>query len=292
MHIHRHHTAQSASTNSELIALITKGALDNNVIHRLTADSQTHGRGQHDRSWVSPVGNVYLSLYVPSALMGQLTGLLSPIIGLHLYNMPIISAINHARRAQYLPTIGVKWANDLGFYENNAMRHPTHHQAAKTVFCKLSGILIEPVKYQQKMTGVVIGVGLNVAVAPLITDGLYRACALADLTDDVPALVRCYDEISGACLDACAHHQQMTAALSAKLRHLPYDTQLITAFERAYDSAHALHDKHIGIFEQSNMTTPTHTGRCLGICADGTLKLATDTGIVHAHTGMARLLSD
>lgn len=290
MHIHRHHKPQSTSTNSELACLIADGALDVHAVHQLTADMQTHGRGQHDRSWVSPVGNVYLSLYVPSALIGQLTGLLSPMVGLHLYNMPIISAINHARRARHLPRLGVKWANDLGFYDHLSSSNDDCHKAP--LFHKLSGILIEPVKHQQKMAGVIIGVGLNVALAPIITDGLYRACALADLTDDIPSLARCYDEISRACLNACAHHLHMMTALQSKLRQLSYDESLITSFERAYDSAHTLHDKHIGIFEQSNMTTPTHTGRCLGICADGTLKLATDTGIVHAHTGMARLLSD
>lgn len=286
MYIHCHHHTLSTSTNDELQQMILNGTLDACAIHRLTAKMQTQGRGQYKRTWLSPQGNVYLSLYIPSHLINKLTGLLSPMIGLHLCQMPLITNINHQRLAKNLPVIGVKWPNDLGFHCHDECHHDM-------LFYKLAGILIEPIYIHQQLKGIVIGVGLNVNTTPIIDDRLYQACALADLTDNVPSLAQCYEQISTACLHACWHHQQITQSSHKQRQKPPNNESLIAQFEQDYNAMHTLNNQIIAIFAQNNMDKPNHIGRCLGIHGDGTLKISqnSDSAITHIHTGMARLLN-
>ena len=63
--LNHRHLSSSTSTNSELLEALQAGELDSNDKQLLTAETQTAGRGQHTRSWQSPPGNVYLSLYHP-----------------------------------------------------------------------------------------------------------------------------------------------------------------------------------------------------------------------------------
>ena len=113
--LNHRHVVSSASTNSELIEQIQNGKLDATAVQLLTAETQSAGRGQHGRSWQSPRGNVYLSLYHPVHM--PISGVLSLIIGVELANMPIIQTLNEQLQVQELTPIGVKWANDLGFYQ-------------------------------------------------------------------------------------------------------------------------------------------------------------------------------
>nr|WP_241879086.1 hypothetical protein [Psychrobacter sp. PraFG1]UNK05784.1 hypothetical protein MN210_03000 [Psychrobacter sp. PraFG1] len=62
--IHRH-VAVSPSTNSELMQQLANGDIDKTRPYLLTASMQTAGRGQRTRTWQSPIGNIYLSLYHP-----------------------------------------------------------------------------------------------------------------------------------------------------------------------------------------------------------------------------------
>lgn len=289
MNIDHRHKKESISTNSELIDDIKAERLPDDRPHLLTASTQSGGRGQHNRSWVSPVGNVYLSLYVPMQnpqapnLQGlhRLTGALSLCVGLALWQLPIIQTLNARRTARQLPPIQVKWANDLGVYESS-----------QALFNKLAGILIEPVFKQTNLTGVVIGVGLNITTAPIIKDGLYQAISLNCLSND-------------------SHHPfDPNLSLSAKDLYLPIAKQLMTAidthnqyttpqkhgicfdnnFINAFNVAHALTGKQVGIFEQDSMSTPSMMGECLGIDKDGTLLLADQGKVMRAFAGMAKVI--
>ena len=104
--LNHRHVASSASTNSELIEALQNGSLDVATVHVLTAETQSAGRGQHGRSWQSPRGNVYLSLYHPVHM--PISGLLSLIIGLELAKMPVIQTLNEQLQAQKMTPIGVK----------------------------------------------------------------------------------------------------------------------------------------------------------------------------------------
>ena len=142
--LNHRHVVSSPSTNSELIDAIRDGALCAGEVHLLTAETQTAGRGQRERSWQSPRGNVYLSLYHPVQM--PVSGLLSLIIGVELAKMPIIQMLNTQLQAQGLTPIGVKWANDLGFYNTQETDKNTQETDENLIyFSKLAGILIEPV---------------------------------------------------------------------------------------------------------------------------------------------------
>lgn len=278
-HLHRQ---VSPSTNSELSELIKTGAINHNTPQLMTADSQTAGRGQHSRSWVSPIGNVYLSLYVPMHSenphgLHRLTGALSLCVGLSLWQMNSLQSLNAQLKTSNLPSIQLKWANDLGFYQHNS------------IFCKLAGILIEPV-IKDKLLGVIIGVGLNVNNSPVIADGLYQAISLKALIDNhslhYPSNLKpqeFYQEMTNAIFDAITCHNSYTKNHN---HGIVFDKTFIEKF----NSAHALTHKKVAIFEQDNTTTPAHIGTCLGIHTDGTLILQHNHEIQYVFSGMAKLV--
>ena len=170
--INHQHLAVCGSTNSELLHSLAEDKIDKNRPYLLTASSQTAGRGQRARTWQSPIGNIYLSLYHP--LQVPISGLLSLVVGYHLTRLPIIQQINRQRRIANLPIIGVKWANDIGYYD------------VRNHFNKLAGILIEPVLTGNAITGVIVGVGLNIEAAPKLSESTeeemgYQAVSLTQI---------------------------------------------------------------------------------------------------------------
>src|SRR5919106_6278354 len=63
-----HILPQTASTNDEAKRLAAHGAPEGTVV---IAAQQTHGRGRHGRSFVSPPGGIYLSLLLRPRLQAQ-----------------------------------------------------------------------------------------------------------------------------------------------------------------------------------------------------------------------------
>lgn len=264
------------STNTQLIHAITNGTHPHTIPHLYTASHQTAGRGQHGRTWVSGADNVFLSLYVP---MGQgayelhtLSGLLSLVIGFHLVNMPIIQTINAHRQTNGLPPIGVKWANDMGFYDDKT-----------GIFRKLAGILIEPVfkKLNDKNTpvGVVVGVGLNVNNSPMIKDGLYQATCLNELSDINTYAQDLYIPMTNTILEAiqiCNHCKKPI---------------FLQNFIKKFNADHLLTNKLIHIFIQNNMTGIYAKGKCIGIGSAGELLLNDGGGIKPIFAGMAKIVN-
>lgn len=264
------------STNTQLIHAITNGTHPHTIPHLYTASHQTAGRGQHGRTWVSGADNVFLSLYVP---MGQgayelhtLSGLLSLVIGFHLVNMPIIQTINAHRQTNGLPPIGVKWANDMGFYDDKT-----------GIFRKLAGILIEPVfkKLNDKNTlvGVVVGVGLNVNNSPMIKDGLYQAACLNELSDINTYAQDLYIPMTNTILEAiqiCNHCKKPI---------------FLQNFIKKFNADHLLTNKLIHIFIQNNMTDIYAKGKCIGIGSAGELLLNDGGDIKPIFAGMAKIVN-
>lgn len=264
------------STNTQLIHAVTNGTYPHTIPHLYTASHQTAGRGQHGRTWVSGADNVFLSLYVP---MGQgayelhtLSGLLSLVIGFHLVNMPIIQTINAHRQTNGLPPIGVKWANDMGFYDDKT-----------GIFRKLAGILIEPVfkKLNDKNTlvGVVVGVGLNVNNSPMIKDGLYQATCLNELSDINTYAQDLYIPMTNTILEAiqiCNHCKKPI---------------FLQNFIKKFNADHLLTNKLIHIFIQNNMTGIYAKGKCIGIGSAGELLLNDGGDIKPIFAGMAKIVN-
>ena len=229
----------------------------------LTADIQSSGRGQHGRTWQSPLGNVYLSLYVPTqayaspqnlCLSYRLDGRLSLCVGYQLSQIPIIEHINQTRLAKHLPTIGVKWVNDVGFYQPQ--------DDLPDQFQKLSGILIEPVNVAGQMIGVVIGVGVNIAHAPVLTEqtqeGLnYQAVSLQDLTAQRLQPREFYQPITDAIANAIGQFNQLQAAEASG------------QFIHDFAQRDVLKNKHLQI--HNALSEQSITGIAAGIDAQGCL---------------------
>ena len=83
--------------------------------------------------------------------------MLSLMVGYQVMQLPLLQRLNQGLATANLPLVGVKWANDIGFYKQNL-------QGADANFYKLAGILIEPVLINGKLQGVIVGLGLNVDV--------------------------------------------------------------------------------------------------------------------------------
>lgn len=299
---HRHLTS-SASTNSELIADVQNGILNATEMHLLTAETQSAGRGQHGRSWQSPRGNVYLSLYHPVHI--PVSGLLSLIIGVELAKMPVIQMLNEQLHTEGLTPIGVKWANDLGFYQSqnqsqnqsqsqsaldNADVHHTELNHQTLPFNKLAGILIEPVSQAGKLVGVVIGVGLNVQATPTLTaqtsEGMsYQAISLQDIAEtlqpkaqaaSLPSLRVLYQQMSKALMAAMTRFEHLS--IEKPTGHSYY----LDRFLKQFDSMDALSELRLRVTQEHNGQTNILTGYACGIDTHGCLQLRQDNGKISA----------
>lgn len=123
----------TGSTNDELKKLIESGeAVGGDACVALSQDG---GRGRLGRSFFSPEGGIYVSVYVEPDLPPE--------------QMPVVSAVAAAQVCRALDSVGVragiKWINDLILDGK-----------------KLGGILCEGiVDREMHIKGAVIGVGLN-----------------------------------------------------------------------------------------------------------------------------------
>ena len=295
--LNHRHIDHIDSTNTALMDNIKSAQLEPTMPHLLTASTQSAGRGQHNRSWQSPKGNVYLSLYYP--YNHAITGLLSLIIGYELVQMPVITQLNQYRGTVNLPKIGVKWANDIGFYQ------PSANTQGLVLFNKLSGILIEPLWQAGKLLGVVIGVGLNVNTAPTLNsqtqEGMsYHAVALAKLWQDthphlvpsslnstlpkpLPQLSELYTQIAQALINAMQRFSQ----LQPQKQLQPQQTSDTThQFLQHFAGVDVLAGRQIRVSQDSGQTSKNLQGVVQGIDNNGCLQLRLSNGeIMSLFTG-------
>ena len=286
--LNHRHLVSSGSTNSTLIADVQNGTLNSAEMHLLTAETQSAGRGQHGRSWQSPRGNVYLSLYHPVHM--PISGLLSLIIGVELAKMPIIQILNEQLQKQKLTPIGVKWANDLGFYQppSDQVANESKLSAQTLPFNKLAGILIEPVTQGGKLVGVVMGIGLNVQATPKLTpqtcEGMsYQAISLQDICDrlepdmvTLPSLKILYQQMSKALLAAMTRFEHLG------LEKPTGQTYNLDSFLKQFDSMDALAGLRLQVTQEHNDKTDSITGYACGLDTHGCLQLRQDNGKISA----------
>lgn len=140
--------SQTGSTNADLAARIAAGDL----LHEgrwLIADRQTAGRGRQGRTWFDGGGNFMGSTPVRIGPHDPAAHTLALLAGIALHE--VISALLQPPRRAVL-----KWPNDVLIGG-----------------AKLAGILLERVG-----DWVIVGIGVNLAAAPQLTDR--AAAALAD----------------------------------------------------------------------------------------------------------------
>jgi BirA family transcriptional regulator, biotin operon repressor / biotin---[acetyl-CoA-carboxylase] ligase len=134
------HFAMIGSTNDEAKALARAGAADGTLVW---ADEQTAGRGRRGRLWLSPPGNLYLSLVQRPGGTAAHAAQLGFVAALGLGDA-LLALTGPALRLSY------KWPNDL-------------LAGSK----KLAGILLESeTSAGEPVDFVVIGAGTNLASKP------------------------------------------------------------------------------------------------------------------------------
>ncbi|WP_407305071.1 biotin--[acetyl-CoA-carboxylase] ligase [Acinetobacter sp.] len=114
----------TTSTNDDVREIALKGV--QSVL--VCSLRQTQGRGQRQRQWVSPEGNIYLSTLLNTRT--PIDGRLALEIALNILQMPSLKTLD----------LQVKWPNDLYSTEG-----------------KWGGILVEPLSSHQ----VIVGIGIN-----------------------------------------------------------------------------------------------------------------------------------
>lgn len=133
----------TTSTNDDVREIAKKGI--QSVL--VCSHQQTQGRGQRQKQWISPEGNIYLSTLLHTQI--PIDGRLALEIALNILQIPCLAQLN----------LHIKWPNDL--YSTQG---------------KWGGILIEPLSSHQ----MVVGVGIN--LQPLNTSSIdQQSTSLAQL---------------------------------------------------------------------------------------------------------------
>ena len=122
------------------------------------ATAQTAGRGRRGHHWESPTGNLYLTVVLPpTAVMDQPTG--SGLFGCLPLKVAILIARRIEQRCGLRPTL--KWPNDILLGGR-----------------KVGGLLVEMSSAGGKTAEIIIGIGINLNIAPALA-GSYAATSLA-----------------------------------------------------------------------------------------------------------------
>ncbi|MDS1270396.1 biotin--[acetyl-CoA-carboxylase] ligase [Lipingzhangella sp. LS1_29] len=205
-------TAESASTNTELLEAARAGAPTGTV---LVTEHQTRGRGRRDRAFHTPARaaltlSLLLRPQVPPARLGWL---------------PLLTGVAVVRAVQAQTSVAseLKWPNDVLAEDGGAWR-------------KLAGILTEAVTTVDG-TGIVVGTGLNVsqrrselpaAEATSLTEAgtqpVDRQELLCAILDEFAGQYRNWNELRGDAV-ACGladSYRQRCRTLGMEVRaHLP-----------------------------------------------------------------------
>ena len=172
----------TTSTNDEVRALANdqvQGIL-------VCSETQTQGRGQHQRQWVSPIGNIYLSTLLETTI--PLDGRLSLEIALNILQMPTLKS---------LEGLEIKWPNDLYSAQG-----------------KWGGILVEPINSHQA----IVGVGIN--LLPVSQEGIdQQATSLMQLGLHHPNRIQIISELYLAIQQAGQWFEHGSYNLAGRFNH-------------------------------------------------------------------------
>ncbi|MFW1801980.1 biotin--[acetyl-CoA-carboxylase] ligase [Acinetobacter nematophilus] len=167
------------------------------------SETQTQGRGQHQREWISPVGNIYLSTLLETRT--PLDGRLALEIALNILQMPSFKGLNELQ---------VKWPNDL-----------YSHQG------KWGGILVEPISLHQAIVG--IGINLFPVSEQEITQ---QATSVMQLGLQFPNRIQIISEMYLAIQQAGQWFDHGCYNLAARFNHYAAFMDRAVHFEQVHDS--------------------------------------------------------
>jgi BirA family biotin operon repressor/biotin-[acetyl-CoA-carboxylase] ligase len=223
---------QTGSTNTDLFHHAMSGARSGSV---LATELQTQGRGRRGRPWYSSLGGglTFSMLWRFDQGAGFLSGL-SLVVGI---------AIARVLRNQGATDVMLKWPNDVLWR-----------------YLKLAGVLIELAGDVMGPTTAIIGIGMNLRLAPSVRERI-----------DQPA----------ADLEKIGIHAERNALLAEILTELEcvlrrFSTDGFASFSEEWNRLHAYQDKMV------RMRMPDQSeieGRVQSIGDDGALLLHTRTGV-------------
>lgn len=136
---------QSTTSTNDDVKLFAKQGFQRILV---CSESQTQGRGQHQRHWVSPKGNIYLSTLLSTTR--PLDGRLALEVALNVLHMPCLYGFD----------LSVKWPNDLYSAQG-----------------KWGGILVEPISTTQT----IVGIGINLFSHPTLQNLDQKTTALTQI---------------------------------------------------------------------------------------------------------------
>ncbi len=102
----------------------------------VSANKQTSGKGRHGRNWLTPEGNIALSISYEAKADGPPISLITSII--------VTDALSESLNEEH---IKIKWPNDIVFRRK-----------------KVAGILVEKEK-SNDLSKIIIGIGINLALS-------------------------------------------------------------------------------------------------------------------------------
>lgn len=209
----------TTSTNDDVREIAKKG-----IQHVLVcSEQQTHGRGQREHQWVSPVGNIYLSTLLN--LQTAIDGRLALEIALNILQMPSLQNLN----------LQVKWPNDL-----------------YSPLGKWGGILVEPLSSTQ----VIVGVGMN--LYPVPKAGIeQRASSLSELGMASPNRLKLIAELYEAIQQAGEWFNHNCYNLAARFNHHAAFMQQAVALEHLQGISQGL---FLGIENDGSINIQTTQG--------------------------------
>jgi BirA family biotin operon repressor/biotin-[acetyl-CoA-carboxylase] ligase len=168
---------EAVSTNTVAMEMASKGAPEGTVV---IAETQTGGKGRLGRTWISPKGNLYLSVI----LRPNIPTHKAPLITL----MGAVAVAAAIRTACNLPA-AIKWPNDI-LLSNR----------------KVGGLLTEMNAEPDRIKHIVLGIGLDVNMA------------LDQLPPDIRSRTTTIAAEKGATIDRTALLQQVLRELESRYR--------------------------------------------------------------------------
>ena len=182
-----HVVIEGMAANSQLDRL--KRCRSNMPIMALALDGH-HFRGQHGRQWISGMGNLYLSLYLPKVTLKKLgldrldNGIQADYLNGTSLNETQADALFNMQqtqmRLQMMPCRAVfEVLRDLGLapvlrYPNDIVMNIENWPH------KIAGCLTELTVSRDDIESARFGIGLNVSCAPQINDAGLPACCIHD----------------------------------------------------------------------------------------------------------------
>lgn len=221
--------ATIGSTNDRARALLSEMDADGRVV---VADEQTAGRGRRGRSWLSPPG---LNLMVSVALRPKLAAR-------EAWQLGLASALAVANACSSVALVSLKWPNDLVSADG----------------AKVGGLLIETLFSGERMTGAVVGVGLNVN------------WARGDMPPEIAADATSLSDLAGVPVDRVALLRNLLESIEAEISAIEAGESPLDRYRAACTTLGEL------------VTVATPDGSLLGRAVDLD---ATGALIVEAHDG-------